>query len=353
MTQSFSFSFGSDDIEESGDETVDFESSYDTSECKPVVATEPKLHSLQDLLSTLPSKISYITVQIRSLTSILNVPRRELFDIRAQLMAEDDASDQSSPAVGLSSDDITPNIYEGGFKTWECAMDLASHLSGSLSEGWELKGREVHIIEVGAGTALPMLVLFDFFLKQRLPSWRAVHLTVADYNVSVLENATLPNLLLTWYFARSISIPDPAGDLEITSDLLLQFIKELSDKHINITGISGAWSGVFSDLLVSLQRSHGGVQIETIFLASETIYSPNSLHAFTEVLLKALKSAEETHGHGRALVAAKKIYFGVGGGVDEFLKFLSRMDGEAATAWESKDEGVGRVILQVQRAGAT
>lgn len=63
-------------------------------------------------------------------------------------MAEDDVSDQSSPAVGLSADDITPNVYEGGFKTWECAVDLASHLSGSLGNDWDLGGREVHVIEV-------------------------------------------------------------------------------------------------------------------------------------------------------------------------------------------------------------
>ena len=64
-------------------------------------------------------------------------------------MAEDNVSDQLSPAVGLSTDDITPNVYEGGFKTWECAMDLASHLSESLSSnGWELGGREAHVVEV-------------------------------------------------------------------------------------------------------------------------------------------------------------------------------------------------------------
>ena len=63
-------------------------------------------------------------------------------------MAEDEISDQSSPAVGLSTNDITPNVYEGGFKTWECAVDLASHVFESLSKSWELEGREVHVIEV-------------------------------------------------------------------------------------------------------------------------------------------------------------------------------------------------------------
>ncbi|CAF9943410.1 MAG: hypothetical protein ALECFALPRED_000303 [Alectoria fallacina] len=266
-------------------------------------------------------------------------------------MAEDDIVDQPSPAVGLSTDDITPNVYEGGFKTWECAVDLASHLSRSLSKGWELAGREVHVVEVGAGTALPLLVFFDFFLKQLLPSWRAVRLSVADYNLSVLENATAPNLLLTWYFAQCIAIPEPAGDLEITPDLLSRLVKDLSDKNIHISGISGTWNEAFTHLLAPFEDPQHRSRIETIFLASETIYSPNSIHAFTGVLLKALKSAEETGGRGRALVAAKKIYFGVGGGVDEFLKVLKELGGKGVTAWESKEGGVSRVIVEVQSAG--
>ena len=201
---------------------------------------------------------------------------------------------------------------------------------------------------MGAGTALPMLVFFHFFLNQRLPSWHAVHLSVADYNLSVLENATVPNLLLTWYFVRSIAILEPVGDLDITADLLSRFVQDLSDKAIQITGISGTWSEAFNDLLVPSQVSQRRSRVETIVLASETIYSPKSIHSFTQVLLRALKSDEETHGDGRALVAAKKIYFGVGGGVDEFLKVLSELGGKGATAWESKDDGIGRVIIEVQ-----
>ena len=204
---------------------------------------------------------------------------------------------------------------------------------------------------MGAGTALPTLVFLDFFLKQRTPSWRAVHLSVADYNLSVLENATLPNLLLTWYFVSSITVPEPTGDLEITSDLLSRFVTDLSDKAICVRGISGAWSEAFADLLVQSDHCRRPRRIETVFLASETIYSPNSMHAFARVLLKALESAEETRAHARALIAAKKIYFGVGGGVDEFLTILGELGGKGTTAWESKDEGVGRVVVEVRRAG--
>lgn len=52
MTQSFSFGFGSDDIEEDGDEMMEMKigPSHDTLENKPVAVTEPKLHRLQDLV---------------------------------------------------------------------------------------------------------------------------------------------------------------------------------------------------------------------------------------------------------------------------------------------------------------
>ena len=63
-------------------------------------------------------------------------------------MAEDDVSYQWNPAVGLSTNDITPNVYEGGFKTWDCAVDLASHISGIISHYWEMDGRALHVVEV-------------------------------------------------------------------------------------------------------------------------------------------------------------------------------------------------------------
>lgn len=45
-------------------------------------------------------------------------------------MAED-VSLGSREIPGLSSDDIIPRVYEGGFKTWECAIDLARYLGAN------------------------------------------------------------------------------------------------------------------------------------------------------------------------------------------------------------------------------
>lgn len=68
-------------------------------------------------------------------------------------MAEDTADHENEQLIaGLEKGDIKPQFYEGGFKTWECALDLAKlvinndRLSGTAGESLE----DRHIIEVSA-----------------------------------------------------------------------------------------------------------------------------------------------------------------------------------------------------------
>lgn len=179
------------------------------------------------------------------------------------------------------------------------------------------------------------------------PVWSAIHVSVADYNQAVLETTTVPNLLLTWYLARCIPSTPQEGDLEITEDLLHRFQKDLSDKAIHISGLSGIWSDAFCNLLVPFDGLQPQSAMQTLFLASETIYSPPSIGLFTELLMRTLKGGQNAGGGATALIAAKCVYFGLGGGVDEFLKILADLDGRATVAWESTGSGVGRVILEV------
>ena len=100
----------------------------------------------------LPDSVLYSTVQLPFLVSKSrpeprHLPRRELFDIRAQLMAEDTGTD-GFVLAGLSSDDITPNIYEGGFKTWECSSDLASYISYAARTQYLTAPKRLHVVEV-------------------------------------------------------------------------------------------------------------------------------------------------------------------------------------------------------------
>jgi protein-histidine N-methyltransferase len=54
------------------------------------------------------------------------LPRRELYDVRVQLLGEGFQNDEVIDQ--LNQLDVKSGVYEGGFKTWECAIDLASLL---------------------------------------------------------------------------------------------------------------------------------------------------------------------------------------------------------------------------------
>lgn len=65
-------------------------------------------------------------------------------------MAEDSAGhDNEELIAGIEKGDITPNFYEGGFKTWECALDLAKlSLNEDILNESSDSPADIHIIEV-------------------------------------------------------------------------------------------------------------------------------------------------------------------------------------------------------------
>ena len=91
----------------------------------------------------------------------------------------------------------------------------------------------------------------------------------------------------------------------------------------------------------------------TLILASETIYSPASLRSFTQTVVSLLSAKSlDSSNRALALIAAKRVYFGVGGGVDEFMAVVEEMGGHGNCVWDSSQEenegyGVGRCILEV------
>lgn len=341
-------------------------------------------------LSVLPSQLYYNRLAITG-TPIV-IARREIFDIRTQLMAEDNEGHDNEELIsGLEEGDLKPNFYEGGFKTWECALDLAKLVSSEDSNIQPSNSqRDAHFIEVriflhwflvfwlhcwryilvqlGAGTAVPSLALFAHALSltqtvENTPVTRKIHFTFADYNESVLRLVTLPNLILTWHNAQSQTtapeaesqdVPSTTQDeeLDITPELLDAFKADLSRRGISLDFISGAWSPDFVEFVFSSRDER---DIQTLVLASETIYSPLSLLAFSETLLALLRRSSTAAATARALVAAKKVYFGVGGGVDEFLATLKNVCGDGLEVQQKVDiqsEGVGRVVLEITPAGS-
>ncbi len=191
------------------------------------------------------------------------------------------------------------------------------------------------------------MALFQLALSNPKPN-QHVRFTLADYNYDVLRLVTIPNLLLSWAFQKTIAKSDwnHDGDLDITPELLELFLSDLQQKNITIEAISGAWGKGFVELLSGKDGPR-----RMLVLASETIYSPASLGVFTETLLELLKGDERAEG--TALVAAKRVYFGVGGGVDDFCRGLQQMGGEAhevPSVAEDGGGGVSRVVLEVSLA---
>ncbi|CAI6339420.1 unnamed protein product [Periconia digitata] len=390
---SFSFGFSGDDIEE--DTTTDNpslknqnQSTTTTSDVPPPIPAQT--HDLSELLSTLPSKIAYNILETTSPSGkVARIPRRELFDVKLQIMAEDDGT-TANPLSGLETSDLLPSIYEGGYKTWECSLDLARFLldRGPRKDIDDLV-RVDHVIEMGCGTALPSLLLFQYAVKNGL----GIYFTLTDYNVDVLRLVTVPNLLLNWvasldgemgeklfegaegeggeekggslvgvsgFVDGSVSSTTTTttaaessstganeeqqaqGELHITPHLLSAFAEHLQSTGLTLTLLSGSWHP--TDSLLPLIPSTPS--LNTLLLASETIYSPASLRAFTAAMAALLKRVKE----GKALVAAKRVYFGVGGSVDGFRV---ECGGVGCVAGEVEFEGlegggVRRVICDVQ-----
>jgi protein-histidine N-methyltransferase len=271
-------------------------------------------------------------------------------------MAEDDNSNPT-PLSGLTDSDLTTNIYEGGYKTWECSLDLARYLlDRGPRKDLDDMARVDHVVEMGAGSALPTLVVWQWALREG----RGMYFTLTDYNVDVLRLVTVPNLVLTWAAClddrRSHqlfgdegnplrSTEEGHGELYVTPELVDAFKQDLEKMGMTLTLISGSW--VPMERFVELVPS--APELNTFILGSETIYSPASCAAFTDAITALMKRVKT----GKAVVAAKRVYFGVGGSVDGFRMECAE---KGAVASEIEFEGldgegeggVRRCLVEVQ-----
>ncbi|KAI0263071.1 hypothetical protein BC834DRAFT_888990 [Gloeopeniophorella convolvens] len=212
--------------------------------------------------------------------------------------------------------------------------------------------RGQRVLELGCGTAIPTLLLLDRLFSELAST--EIHLQ--DYNRAVLELVTLPNVLLAWYTsplaaAYRASAPDddndddaaegrarPAhgrgpGALSVGPALADAFAASLAAHRVRVRFFAGGWGS-----LPPLLRAERGYDV---VLASETIYRTGALGAFLGVLRAAAP--------GVCLVAAKVLYFGVGGGVQAFERAVREDGGRVAGVWEHR-EGVGRRIMRVEWA---
>lgn len=254
------------------------------------------------------------------------------------------------------NEDVRTGVYEGGLKSWECSIDLVQWLSSQDFSLWDNVpgGGELRVLELGCGTSLPSLYLFQTALRDERVNREGnggYTFHFADYNYSVLRLVTMPNIFLSWILhAHPELLTLPNGDLAVTDELQLSFLTSLRTANIHLGFISGGWSEAMLSLLHSHHnRQHNPAGGYDLVLGSETIYEPKTMGEFTKVFLGSLGKT----GASRGLVSAKRIYFGVGGSVAEFMEMVQSHAG----GWDVREVeavgrekgGVGGVILEVRR----
>ncbi|KAH9477610.1 Histidine protein methyltransferase 1 [Psilocybe cubensis] len=337
--------------------------------------------TLTTLLDGVPDQISYspLFISLSSTRKSTCLLRRDLFDARFQLISEGAGDVVDEPAINQQDEnnasdlktarkaleflsapsDLVPGVYEGGLKTWECSLDLVDYLD-SLKETSKYEsfvGKK--ILEVGCGTGVPTMYIFRELLYSSKPGDTPLQKTVLqlqDYNASVLQLVTLPNILLTWYtsthadaYRTSIKDDDMApiiqdaasGELPITPEFKTAFLKTLQDLNITLRFFAGSWD-TFNPTTTSTDESPK----YDILLTSETIYRNESLQPLINLMRRACpdQSVNKTY---LCLVAAKVLYFGVGGGVSDFLQAVEKEKAAVETVLERKS-GVGRKILRLR-----
>ena len=159
---------------------------------------------------------------------------------------------------------------------------------------------------------------------------------------------------------------DPAepGELALTPALTAAFLASLRMHRVHLKFFAGGWTSF------DVARAGGPYDL---LLTSETIYRPASLPALVRLLRRAVTAEGGREGWEDAaarlaihdgdekgaqglerlagksslcLVAAKLVYFGVGGGVNEFVRAVEADQGTVETIWGTSS-GVRRSVMMV------
>ncbi|EDW11356.1 histidine protein methyltransferase 1 homolog [Drosophila mojavensis] len=200
-----------------------------------------------------------------------------------------------------SHSDLIAGVYEGGAKIWECTNDLLIYLSKNFEKSdW----KEKLVLDLGCGSGLLGIYAFKCGAK----------VDFQDYNKDVLEKITMPNVLLNF--------EDTLND-----DEKMELLQKC---HF----YAGDWS-YFAELTNNLEKYD-------IILSSETIYNIENQQKLLETFRKRLKR------DGRVLVAGKSHYFGVGGGLEQFIDYVkSENVFETNYLWNA-DENLKRGIIELK-----
>ncbi|XP_048842665.1 histidine protein methyltransferase 1 homolog [Brienomyrus brachyistius] len=248
---------------------------------KPAVEHNPKSHP------SLFENSVFETLCVGSLPP-LHYLNETVFETTTSVEA--DSEKILSQTAALHSDLIS-GVYEGGLKIWECTYDLLEYIE---AEGVSFVGKKV--LDLGCGAGLLGIAALKMGASD-------VHFQ--DYNSTVVDRLTIPTVLLN---CEDSSVEEDDG-----SPSSKKRATDLSQhpQFAKCRFFSGDWAA-FLPLMVSRDTAPK----YDIILTSETIYNTAYYAALHQVFHKLLDS------DGVIYLATKSHYFGVGGGLLLFQKFV-------------------------------
>jgi protein-histidine N-methyltransferase len=131
------------------------------------------------------------------------------------------------------------------------------------------------------------------------------------------------------------------GEFEISPNIVQEFLASMDSFKVKLSFFSGAWSPEFVQMVDQDVSSMARLTV----VGAETIYSPAALNSFAETLMTLLKKGDSVEK--TALIAAKKVYFGVGGSMEDFCDIVRSKGGVVEQIREESD-GVRRAVVEVK-----
>lgn len=213
-----------------------------------------------------------------------------------------------------SHSDLITGVYEGGLKIWECTFDLLAYFTKA-----QVKFAGKKVLDLGCGSGLLGITALK-------GGAREVHFQ--DYNSMVIEEVTIPNV------AANSALEDEESDGDHPEVKRCRRSKVAQSK---CRFFSGEWSE-FCELVLT---SGNVFERYDLILTSETIYNPDYYGPLHQTLFRLL------HKNGRVLLASKAHYFGVGGGIHLFQKFVEERNVFETRTLEIIDEGLKRFLIEM------
>jgi hypothetical protein len=103
--------------------------------------------------------------------------------------------------------DIIRGVYEGGYKVWECSLDLAQFMLRETRNQILPSPSTSSVIELGCGHGVPGMVALKL-------GYRGV--VFSDLNEQVIAEATMPNIFLN-FFSEDPCSDSAIGDVQCFS----------------------------------------------------------------------------------------------------------------------------------------